>query len=175
MNCFQARQEFIGFWRGELDAERRRALLAHLTQCARCDKAFRAFALTAPLLHARGEAAPAAAANRGAQASPAPVPVRLDAVRRTDARRTAEILRHASAYRRAEGRPHYHWRELAAGLSAMAAAMLLMYFSIAAPVQSFDEAVSNSDLISETAVQPDNDLLGQQIPSLPAPGNNLAG
>ena len=49
MNCFQARQEFVSFWRGELDGERRRVLLAHLAQCARCDKAFRAFALTAPL------------------------------------------------------------------------------------------------------------------------------
>jgi hypothetical protein len=175
MNCFQARQEFVGFWRGESDAERRRALLAHLAQCARCDKAFRAFALTAPMLHAHGEAAPAAETNRAAQASPAAAPVRLDALRRTDPRRTAEILRHASAWRRPAGVPNYHWREAAAGLSAVAAAVLLMYFSIATPVQSFDDAVSNSDLISETAVQPDNDLLGQQIPSLPAPGNNIAG
>ena len=175
MNCFEARQEFVSFWRGELDAERRRLLLAHLAQCARCDKAFRAFALTAPLLHARAEAASATATNRGAPASPAAAPVRLDALRRTDPRRTAEILRHASAYRRTDGRSNYHWREAVAGLSAVAAAVLLMYFSIAAPVQSFDEAVSNSDLISQTAVQPDNDPLGQQIPSLPAPGNNLAG
>ena len=67
------------------------------------------------------------------------------------------------------------WREAAAGLSAIAAAMMLLYFSVSAPAQSFDDAVSNSDSITETAAQTDNDLLGQQILSLPAPDNNLAG
>ena len=177
MNCFEVRQEFVGFWRDELGEGRRRDLTAHLAQCARCNKAFRAFALTAPILHARGATASASAglADRAAQTSPAAPPVQLDTVQRTDPRRTAEILRNASAYRRSAGRLNYHWREAAAGLSAIAAAMMLLYFSVSAPAQSFDDAVSNSDSITETAAQTDNDLLGQLILSLPAPDNNLAG
>ena len=45
--------------------------------------------------------------------------------------------------------------------------MLLAYFSAAAPSQSFDEALANSDAVSETAAQPDTDFLGQQLPSIP--------
>ena len=51
MNCFEARQEFSALWRKLLTAERRVELLAHLKGCAKCDHAFRVFALTAPVLH----------------------------------------------------------------------------------------------------------------------------
>lgn len=57
MNCFEARQDFVGFWQQALEGERRRELLAHLKGCSKCDRAFRAFALTAPMLHSGGAAA----------------------------------------------------------------------------------------------------------------------
>lgn len=200
MNCFETRQDFVGFWCGALDGERRLELLAHLKGCSKCDRAFRAFALTAPMLHAKGAAV---AAETGISATPhtapqvAPdvpqgasqttsqrtsqktsidVPIDMNGLRRADAHRAAEILRRASSvYRLADRRPSRQWRDVAAGFSAVAAAVLLAYFSVAAPSQSFDDVLSNSDSISETAVQPDTDFLGEQIPPIPAVSNNLAG
>ncbi len=181
MNCFEARQDFVGFWQGALDGERRRELLGHLKGCAKCDRAFRAFALTAPMLHAAGAwpdkagiSAPHAAQNVP-QSVRSDMPIDINGVRRADAHRAAEILRHASVYRLADSRQSHQWRNAAAGLSAAAAAVLLAYFSVAAPYQSFDEALVNSDAISETAAQPDTDFLGQQIPSMPVGSNDLAG
>jgi hypothetical protein len=194
MNCFEARQYFVGFWQSALDGERRRELLTHLKGCAKCDRAFRAFALTAPMLHATGAAADKAEisapshtapldnphvtphiAPRAAQSVRVDTPIDMNGVRRADAHRAAEILRHASVYRLAERRPSRQWRNAAAGLSAVAAAVVLAYFSVAAPSQSFDEALATSDTISETAAQPDTDFLGQQIPSIPVVSNDLAG
>jgi hypothetical protein len=203
MNCFEARQDFVSFWQSALDGERRRELLAHLKGCARCDRAFRAFALTAPMLHLRdaavaGEdrisapphtapqhvprATPHAVQNASpsglrnvSQNLPIDMPVNMSGVLRADAPRVAEILRRASVYRLAERRPARPWREAAAGLSAVAAAVLLAYFSVAAPSQSFDEALTNSDSVSETVAQPDTDFLGQQMPTMPAMSNDLAG
>ena len=51
MDCFEVRREFPEFWRGSIEEERRRKLLEHLRNCTGCDRAFRAFALTAPVLH----------------------------------------------------------------------------------------------------------------------------
>jgi hypothetical protein len=194
MNCFEARQYFVGFWQGALDVERRRELLGHLKGCAKCDRAFRAFALTAPMLHAGRAAAdkpgisaplhsvprdnPHIAphlASHAAQSVRIETSIDMNGVRRADARRAAEILRHASVYRLAERRPSRQWRNAAAGLSAVAAAVVLAYFSVAAPSQSYDEALATSDAISETAAQPDTDFLGQQIPSMPVVSNDLAG
>jgi hypothetical protein len=191
MNCFEARQDFVSFWQSALDSERRRELLAHLKGCAKCDRAFRAFALTAPMLHLKGvavagedriSATPHTAPQdvprdtpHAAQNVPIDMPVDMSGVRRADAPRVAEILRRASVYRLAERRPSRPWRDAAAGLSAVAAAVLLAYFSVAAPSQSFDEALTNSDSVSETVAQPDTDFLGQQVPSMPAVSNDLAG
>jgi hypothetical protein len=194
MNCFEARQDFVGFWQSALDGERRRELLTHLKGCAKCDRAFRAFALTAPMLHATAAAADKAGisapphtvaqdnphvtphiAPRAAQSVRVDTPIDMNGVRRADTRRAAEILRNASVYRLADRRPSHQWRNAAAGLSAVAAAVLIAYFSVAAPSQSFDEALATSDTISETAAQPDTDFLGQQIPSIPVASNDLAG
>lgn len=51
MDCFEVRRDFREFWRGSIEEERRQKLLEHLRNCAGCDHAFRAFALTAPVLH----------------------------------------------------------------------------------------------------------------------------
>src|SRR5258708_34502410 len=145
MNCFEARQDFVGFWQSALEGERRRELLAHLKGCLKCDRAFRAFALTAPMLHSGGVAN--TEPSIGAVSHDAPQSIRQDAphlgfpidmngVRRADAHRAAEILRRASVYRLAGRPPSRHWREAAGGVSAGAAAAVLLLLSSgpAAPV-----------------------------------------
>jgi hypothetical protein len=136
------------------------------------------------MLHCGGS--PKAEPSIGGAAHPSPqtmpqevphrdFPLDLNGLRSADTERAAEILRRASVYRLADRRPSRQWREAAAGLSAVAAAVLLAYFSVAAPLQSFDDALANSDSISETAAQPDTDFFGQQIPTIPAVSSDLAG
>jgi len=55
MTCFEARQGFVAFWQRIMEPEQRASLSAHLRTCQRCDQSFRVFALTAPVLHSRGE------------------------------------------------------------------------------------------------------------------------
>jgi len=184
MNCFEARQGFVSFWQRSLEGERRRELLAHLKGCSKCDRAFRAFALTAPMLHSGSAAAVAPSRGVACHESPQRVPqdvprlelpLDMNGLRSADAKRAAEILRRASVYRLSDRRPSHRWREAAAGLSAVAAAVLLAYFSVATPSQSFDDALASSDAISETAAQPETDFLGQQIPTIPTVSSDLAG
>ena len=184
MNCFDARQDFVGFWQRSLEGERRRELLAHLKGCSKCDRAFRAFVLTAPMLHSGSAAAVAlsrgAASNESPQTMPQDIsrlvlPVDMNGLRSADTKRGAEILRRASVYRLSDRRPSRRWREAAAGLSAVAAAVLLAYFSVVTPSQSFDDALASSDSISETAAQPDADFLGQQVPTISPVSSDLAG
>src|SRR5258708_12958877 len=59
MNCFESRQEFSAIWRNRATPERRAETLAHLKSCAKCDHAFRVFALTAPVLHTESDPPPA--------------------------------------------------------------------------------------------------------------------
>jgi hypothetical protein len=99
----------------------------------------------------------------------------VNGLRSADALRAAEILRRASVYRLADRRPLRPWRDAAAGLSAVAAAMLLLYFSLATPSQSFDDLLATPDSISEAATQPDTDFLGQQMAPIPAVSNDIAG
>ncbi|MGH7913426.1 MAG: hypothetical protein ACREPW_02085, partial [Candidatus Binataceae bacterium] len=183
---FEARQDFVDFWRSALDGERRSELLGHLKGCSKCDRAFRAFALTAPMLHSSGATADAAGVSatpdvarpdvpQVAQNGQIDVSTEMNGVRRADAHRTAEILQRASIYRLAERRPTRQWRDAAAGLSAVAAAVLLAYFSVAAPPQSFDDAMVSSDSISEMTAQPNTDFLGQQLPTMPAGNSDFAG
>jgi hypothetical protein len=176
MNCFETRKEFVSFWRGALDGERRQMLLSHLKGCSKCDRAFRAFALTAPMLHPPGEAAEA---RTGATPDSAPQnidrPIDINGARRADASRAAEILHRASVYRIAQPRPVHQWREAAAALSAVVAAVLVVYFSLAAPPLSFDDVLTTPDSVSETVPQSGTDFLGQQMPSMPAVSSDLAG
>ena len=53
--------------------------------------------------------------------------------------------------------------------------MLLLYFSLATPSQSFDNLLATPDSISEAATQPDTDFLGQQMAPIPAVSNDIAG
>jgi hypothetical protein len=55
MNCFEARNDFVAFWRNALETEARAKLLVHLRDCPTCDHSFRIFALTAPVLYSATE------------------------------------------------------------------------------------------------------------------------
>lgn len=168
MNCFKARPLFVAFWRGTLDTRRREELLAHLKGCSKCDRAFRAFALTAPMLYPKG-AETGVAAGGGSAA-----PMDMSGRPRADASRAAEIMRRASVYRLQPRRAGGDWRGAIAAVSAVAAAVLLAYFSVAAPPQSLNDALSGTESISETAAQPGTQFFGQQIPGIPTVTDDLA-
>ncbi|HZP45010.1 MAG TPA: hypothetical protein VFB15_05115 [Candidatus Binataceae bacterium] len=51
MTCLETRRSYAAFWRQALAREARSEFLNHLASCARCDRSFRHFALTAPVLH----------------------------------------------------------------------------------------------------------------------------
>ena len=187
MNCFEARQDFVGFWQSALDGERRRELLAHLKGCSKCDRAFRAFALTAPMLHSGSDGAaaePAIGADQRAacrESAPPDVPhpdmpyrherpaAAPTLIARPKFCGTRRFTGSRIAARRVAGatprRDCRRWLQQCCSL----------YFSVAAPSQSFDDALANPDSISETSAQPDTDFLGQQIPTIPAVSNDLAG
>ena len=123
MNCFETRNGFAAFWRKALEPGLRAAFLSHLMECAGCDRAFRVFAMTAPLLYADTIPAQPAAPSRPRAIRPASI------VRRT-------------------GTSGRGWSALCAMVLAIAAAGFAAYLAAAVPRQTLDEALSNS---SETA------------------------
>lgn len=129
INCFEARQEFPAFWRRELVAERRAALVNHLAGCAKCDRAFRNFALGAAVLHSAGDPPRRAAAERPWGGDPR-------------ARRAGTVVRREFVPRR--------------GLAMSAAAMVLIaaslaaYFSVRTPVDTLNEELSTDPIATQT-------------------------
>lgn len=121
LNCFEARQEFRAFWRRELAPEDRATLAAHLAECAKCDRAFRDFALSAPALHSAEEPPRRASAER-------------PAMRDSHSRRPAAVVRSGVTPR----------RRLAMSAAAMVlvAASLAAYFSVTTPVDTLGDALS---------------------------------
>ena len=118
MNCFEARQDFRSFWRKELSAERRGAFVAHLAECAKCDAAFRTFALTAPVFHSEAEPAR---------------PVTL-------ARRiSASAQREGRAYR--EPRRAQAWLSIAAAVALFITGASAAYISVDTPDETLSEAI----------------------------------
>ncbi len=120
MNCFETRNGFGAFWRRTLAPESRTALVSHLSECAGCDRAFRVFALTAPLLYS--DTTPA---GRG-------IPSR---------RRES---RPATIGRRSEN-PRRAWRALCAMAVMIFAAGFAAYLAAAVPRQTLDDAFSNPE------------------------------
>jgi anti-sigma factor RsiW len=163
MNCFETRSEFANFWRGALQAERRREFLGHLKGCSKCDAAFRAFALTAPMLYP----AQTAAATGGSSTV-----MDLGEEPRISPSRTEEILRRASVYRLRPRSRARNWGAVASAVSSVAAAILIAYFSVATPTQTLDDALSAAVPV---AAQSGSDFLGQQMPELPPNNGDLAG
>ena len=117
MNCFEARNGFAAFWRKTL--EPRAAFLAHLKDCAGCDRAFRAFALTAPLLYA------------------GTIPVQRATPSGPRAIRPASAIRRTGNSRRGLG-------ARCAMAAAIVAAGFAAYLSAVMPRQTLDDALSNA-------------------------------
>jgi len=127
MNCFQARQEFSAFWRSISPPERRAALVEHLGQCAKCDHAFRLFALSAPVLHA--DAPPDQSGSVLAR----------DASGRPRARADLNSTR--------------RWLPMCAALALFAVSGFAAYFSVMSPVDELSEDLAAGDSITEILAQ----------------------
>jgi predicted anti-sigma-YlaC factor YlaD len=145
MNCFEARHDFAALWRRELSDQRRAALSEHLVRCAKCDRAFRAFALTAPVLHSAAE--------------PAARPREARAPHADSARRFAIAARP----REREGT---RWSAMCAAMTLFVAASLAAWLSVTTPVESLGDALSIQD-------QPAAAQLFEQ--SIAATSNDFAG
>lgn len=143
MNCFEARKEFISFWRRTMPADERVRFSAHLRECARCDRSFRVFALTAPVL--QSESAPEENAPSDWVATPS--------------RRPATIRRAA----RREPPAELPWRSITAAFAMAAAAVVAVYVAIPSRV-TFEDAIAVKTLavepVSYTAA---DNVFGQEV------------
>jgi hypothetical protein len=137
MNCFEARNDFPALWRKSLAEGRRAALIEHLGGCPRCDREFRAFALTAPVLY--GGVEPDGRTSNRAQSAP-----------RYGIRRERSILTRVIS--------------MCAGATAVAASVIAAYLAVAAPVGSFAAELSDSgaatDFVDDVAGGVNNDFAG---------------
>jgi hypothetical protein len=145
MNCFEAKNDFVAFWQKNLSHQRRAQLLAHLRTCATCDRSFRVFALTAPVLYSATEPDSTADAKR---------PRGLD---------TSEFNLPGTS----SGRPDWSLvrrlnRILAAFVMAAAAAIAL-YFTAPSHV-TFEDAIAADNSNTEVASYPSTDsVFGQAL------------
>jgi predicted anti-sigma-YlaC factor YlaD len=130
MNCFEARQEFPALWRKTATSERSAELYAHLKGCAKCDHAFRVFALTAPVLHSAAEPERNAAEYRRRAAY--------------SARRGLSVTRPAREPRRLLA--------MCAGVMVIFAASMAAYLSVAAPIGSYADEITNSESVYDFPV-----------------------
>lgn len=121
MNCFEARQEFPALWRNRATGERRAEILAHLKGCAKCDRAFRVFALTAPVLHSESEPPAAAPARREFSLGDRP-------------RRFASVSREPASPRR--------WVAMAAAAAIFVIAGSAAFYSVDAPRETMGDELS---------------------------------
>ena len=145
MNCFEARQEFPALWRKTASADRLAELTAHLTTCAKCNHAFRVFALTAPVLHSAIDvSAPPQRASVGSEFS-----------------RTDRPRRFASATHAAPGKPR--WLAMSAAAAIFVLASSAAYMSVSAPAESLSDELFSTDTIvnSESSA----DILAPELPT----------
>jgi len=136
MNCFEARKEFPSFWRRMLTPEERTAFLAHVGRCVRCDRAFRVFALTAPVLH--GE-------------SPSREPMEV-AYASLATRESSPLARHAITSRRGATATPAVPRASRTGWAAAAlaaAALFVVYIAAATPGQTLEDAITGEDPVGD--------------------------
>jgi anti-sigma factor RsiW len=137
MNCFESRQEFSDLWRNRATAERRAEILAHLKSCAKCDHAFRLFALTAPVLHSESE--PPAAARVS-------TPARREFSLADRPRRFASISRETASPQR--------WAAMSAAAAIFVMASSVAVYSVSTPHQTLGEELSMPALNFEAAADP---------------------
>jgi len=167
MNCFETRREFAAFWRRTMPSADRTRFAEHLEGCAQCDRAFRAFALSAPVVHSDIQPDEPAAAPRP--------PLNLVRPRRFATARVEPFPRRA---------PERSWQ-------IVAAAALLLIGGFAAwssarwPVRNFAETVAGDSSDIEPAIYSSDDasiaaeaaaqepsLFDSVAPEPPASGNN---
>jgi hypothetical protein len=145
MNCFEAKNNFIAFWQKKLSHQRQAQLLAHLRTCATCDRSFRVFALTAPVLYSATE--PDSTADATRPRSPETGEFNLPG--------NSSSTPNWSLVRRLN-------RILAAFVMAAAAAIVL-YFT-APPHMTFEDAIAADNSNAEVASYPSTDsLFGQAL------------
>ena len=145
MNCFEARSDFVAFWQKTLTHERRAQVLMHLRGCVTCDRSFRTFALTAPVLYSATEpdsnseaARQVGLSGNGFDLSSAP----SNAERRSNARRLNRFL------------PAF----------VMAAAAAIALYFAAPPHMTFEDAIAVDNSNTEVASYPSTDsFFGQEL------------
>jgi len=143
MNCFEARKEFVAYWRRTMPPAERSSLVAHLGGCARCERAFRVFALSAPALHS--------AAEPGARRISRPV-IPPRAVKTRGPIAQVLSMRPARVYRRAL---------LSGGVAAAMAAIIAIYITIPSR-PAFEDAIADETPSLEIATyKPAEDIFEQ--------------
>lgn len=154
MNCFEATKEFPSFWRRTITPEERTAFLAHVSRCGRCDRAFRVFALTAPVLH--GDSAPSE--PMGAAPSAAAHESSLYARREpaVASRRGATVTGSAVVPRAS--------RTVWAAAALAAAALFVVYIAAATPGQSLEDAIMGEDSAGDVSTaSPESSVFGDAV------------
>ena len=86
MYCLEARKQFPAFWRRTMASVARASLIEHLRECAVCDRSFRSFALTAPVVHSETTSDTAASAQRAPLNLVRPQRFAISRVERTERR-----------------------------------------------------------------------------------------
>lgn len=141
MNCFDARNLFITFWQKALADERRTQLLAHLRGCAACDRSFRVFALTAPVLYSATEP----------DGNVAPV---------------RSMVREASGFELLSAkRPPIveRFNRILPAFVMAAAAVIALYFAVP-PRMTFEDAIGADNSNADVATSPSTDSwLSQEV------------
>jgi hypothetical protein len=145
MNCFEARQEFPALWRNRATTERRAEILTHLKGCAKCDHAFRVFALTAPVLHSESE--PPAQARVS-------MPARREFSLGDRPRRFASVPRETPSPRQ--------WVAMAAAAAIFVIAGSAAFYSVDTPRQTLSEELSIPD--GNDGYQAAADPLAPEVP-----------
>jgi hypothetical protein len=145
MNCFEAKQDFVAFWQKKLGHQRRAQLLAHLHRCATCDRSFRVFALTAPVLYSATEPDSTADARR---------PSSLD---------TGEFNLPGTRSS-AQGWPIVQTLNRILPAFVMAAAAAIALYFTAPPHMTFEDAIAADNSNAEVANYPSTDnFFGQEL------------
>jgi len=135
-----------------MTSEERAAFLAHVGQCSRCDRAFRVFALTAPVLH--GDSGPGTP-HPAAQPS-----VVTDEVSLSGWHDTAVTSRRGATVTGSAVSP-FALRRVWAAAAMAAAAVFAVYVATAAPGQTFEDVIAGEDSAADlSTVAPDNGVLG---------------
>jgi len=135
MNCFEVRKNFVNFWRRELATDQRTTFVTHLRDCTRCDRAFRIFAISAPVL------------QQDEDRSNLMVPRLYD---------PAPSVPGSGAVARDEADRRHRWVAASAALATVAAASFAAYLSVTTPVRSLVDELTESE-------EPATQLFGSEL------------